>query len=358
MTAHLIACLPGDGIGPEVVAEAVKVLTAVSAKHNLTLQFEYGLAGGAAYDAKGHPLPQETIDLCDRAEAILFGAVGGPKYDKLSWEHRPEAALLGIRKRYEFFANLRPILLFPPLADASPLKNEIIAKGVDIMILRELTGGIYFGEPRGIETLPDGSRRGINTEVYSEAEVRRLAHVGFQAARGRRKYVVSTDKANVMESGRLWREVVDEVAKEYPDVKLEHVLADALAMYLIRRPGDFDVVLASNLFGDILSDEASMLTGSLGMLPSASLGSGTKGFYEPIHGSAPDITGQGLANPAAAILSGAMLLRYSLGAAEAATAVEQAVAKVLESGVRTKDIAAGGAFVHTQEFGDRVVAAL
>lgn len=362
---YRIACLPGDGIGPEVTAQAVKVLKAAGAKYGFALEFETALAGGAAYDATGEPFPAETRDLCDAADAILFGAVGGPAYDKLAWDKRPEAALLAIRKRYDFFANLRPVLLYPALKDASPLKNEIVAEGVDIMILRELVGGIYFGEPRGVETLPDGTRKGVNTEVYTDKEIERIARMGFEMARGRRKLVTSVDKSNVMESGKLWRQVVEEVAKDFPDVTLEHILADNAAMQLLRRPGSFDVMLCSNLFGDILSDEGAMLTGSIGLLPSASLGSGLnraglrKGFYEPIHGSAPDIAGKGVANPLAAILCAAMMVRLSLGQDEAATAMERSVAAVLEQGLRTGDIKVPGArVVGTAEMGDAVVAGL
>lgn len=346
-----IACLPGDGIGPEVTRGAVTVLQAAAAAHGFRLAFSEHLVGGAAYDAAGHPFPAETQEACDRADAILFGAVGGPRYDGLPWDLRPEAALLAIRKRYDLFANLRPILLYPALKDASPLKNEVIGGGVDFIIVRELVGGIYFGEPRAITTLPDGTRRAVNTEVYTDAEIARIARMGFEIARGRRKKLTSVDKANVMEAGKLWRTVVDEVAREFPDVEVEHLLADNAAMQILRRPGDFDVMVASNLFGDFLSDEAAMLTGSIGLLPSASLGSARnrfglpKGFYEPIHGSAPDIAGQDRANPLAAILCGALLLRHSLGQEQAARAVERAVAEVLEAGYRTGDITVPGSAV-------------
>jgi 3-isopropylmalate dehydrogenase len=328
-------------------------------------QFATVLVGGAAYDAVGDPFPEETRRVCDESDAMLFGAVGGPAYEKAAWDKRPEAALLAIRKRYDLFANLRPVLLYPALAPASPLKNEIVAGGVDMMILRELVGGIYFGEPRGVETLPDGTRRGVNTEVYTDKEIERIARMAFEMAMGRRRLVTSVDKSNVMESGRLWRTVVEEVAREFPAVRLEHILADNAAMQLLRRPGEFDVMLCSNLFGDILSDEGAMLTGSIGLLPSASLGAVTnraglrKGFYEPIHGSAPDIAGKGLANPLATILCSAMMLRLSLGEAEAAGAVERAVASVLEQGLRTGDIKVPGARVlGTAAMGDAVVAAL
>lgn len=362
---HRIACLPGDGIGPEVTAETVKVLRVAGERYGFTLDVMDALVGGAAYDQTGEPFPEETRRVCDEADAILFGAVGGPAYDGLAWDKRPEAGLLAIRKRYELFANLRPVLLYPALKDASPLKNEIVAEGVDIMILRELVGGIYFGEPRGVETLPDGTRRGINTEVYTDKEIERIARMAFEMARVRRKLVTSVDKSNVMESGKLWRAVVEEVAREFPDVTLEHILADNAAMQLLRRPGTFDVMLCSNLFGDILSDEGAMLTGSIGLLPSASLGAGTnraglrKGFFEPIHGSAPDIAGKGLANPLATILCSAMMLRYSLGEVDAADAIEKAVSDVLEQGLRTGDIKVPGARVlSTGEMGDAVVAAL
>lgn len=351
----LIACLAGDGIGPEVQAEALKVLARVSERFALPFTFVDALVGGAAYDATGHPLPPATTELCDRADAILFGAVGGPKYDNLPFDLRPEAALLAIRKRYDFYANLRPTLLFAALADASPLKNEIVGQGVDIMILRELTGGIYFGEPRGIEELPDGTQRGFNTEVYCTAEVQRIARLAFELAMGRRKKVTSVDKANVLESSRLWRQVVEQVAKDFPDVALEHVLVDAATMHLLRRPQEFDVMLCNNMFGDIISDEAAMITGSIGLLPSASLGQGSKGFYEPVHGSAPDIAGQGKANPLASILCAAMMLRHSFGHADAAAAMENAVAAVLAEGYRTPDIHSPGTeLVGTVAMGDLV----
>jgi 3-isopropylmalate dehydrogenase len=363
--SYKIACLPGDGIGPEVIEQGVKVLRRAADKFGFNLQFETAPVGGAAYDAEGRPFPKRTQELCDEADAILFGSVGGPAYDKLAWDMRPEAALLAIRKRYDLFANLRPILLYPALKDASPLKNEIIASGVDFLILRELVGGIYFGEPRGIETLPDGTRRGVNTEVYTDKEIERIARMGFEAAMGRRRHLTSVDKANVMESGRLWRDVVDEVAKEFPAVTVEHLLADNAAMQILRRPSDFDVMVASNLFGDFLSDEAAMLTGSIGLLPSASLGSVTnsvglpKGFYEPIHGSAPDIAGRDLANPLATIVSAAMLLRHSLGLEEPAQAIEKAVAGALADGLRTGDIKVPGSQVlGTKAMGEAITARL
>lgn len=348
----LIAVLPGDGIGPDVVKEALKVLRVVAERFSLALQFEEALVGGVAIDATGNPLPQETLDLCGRSEAILFGAVGGPK-----WDHapvRPEAGLLGIRKAFDLYANLRPAKLFAVLQEASPLRPERLASGLDMIIVRELTGGLYFGSPRGIE-----GDTAINTMRYSEAEIERVVRVGFELARKRRRKLASVDKSNVLENGRLWRSVVERIAKDYPDVEVEHILVDAAAMHLILRPGSFDVMVTENMFGDILSDEASVLTGSIGLLPSASLGEGTFGFYEPIHGSAPDIAGQGKANPLAAILCAALMLRHSLGQEDAAVAIETAVSRALEQGARTGDIARHGETVlTTSEMGDAVVAAL
>lgn len=359
---YKIACLPGDGIGPEVVSAATRVLEAVSAKYDVRMEFQTGLVGAVAYEKAGDPFPDATRDLCDAADAMLFGAVGTAQQGDVPWNKRPEVALLAIRKRYDLYANVRPILLYPALKDASPLKNEIVAEGVDFVILRELVGGIYFGEPRGVETLPDGTRRGVNTEVYTDREIERIARMGFQVAQGRKRVLTSVDKANVMESGRLWRQVVDEVGQDFPDVRVEHLLADNAAMQILRRPRDFDVMLASNLFGDFLSDEAAMLTGSIGLLPSASLGAVTnsiglpKGFYEPIHGSAPDIAGRGIANPLATILCAAMMLRHSLGQADAATAVEEAVKAVLDAGFRTADVQVGGIKVlGTEEMAAEVV---
>ncbi|MES2355641.1 MAG: 3-isopropylmalate dehydrogenase [Pseudomonadota bacterium] len=351
-----IAVLPGDGIGPEIMAEALKVL-AVLKKEGLAIETESALVGGAAFDATGDPLPEATLKTTKDADAILFGAVGGPKYDVLPREKRPERALLGIRKALNTFANLRPAILYPELAGASSLKPEVVA-GLDILIVRELTGDIYFGEPRGIETR-NGERVGFNTMIYSESEVRRIAHVAFQAARKRGRKLCSVDKMNVLEATQLWRDVVIEVGKEYADVELSHMLVDNCAMQLVRNPKQFDVIVTGNMFGDILSDEASMLTGSIGMLPSASLDENNKGLYEPIHGSAPDIAGKGLANPLAMILSVAMMLRYTFNLAEPAVRIESAVKKVLSQGLRTGDIFEPGTQkVGTQAMGDAVVAAL
>lgn len=331
-----IAILPGDGIGPEIVSQAVRVLDRVAERYHVHLEYEQALVGGAAYDATGHPLPAETLELCKQSDAVLFGAVGGPKWDNLPPALRPEAgALLPLRKGLGLYANLRPALLFPALAGASPLKPEVLGDGLDILVVRELTGGIYFGQPKERR---DEGRTAVDTCIYTEVEVERIAHVAFRAARQRRKRVASVDKANVLETSRLWREVVTRVAEQYPDVELQHVLVDNAAMQLIRNPRQFDVILTENMFGDILSDEAAMLTGSLGMLPSASLGEGTFGLYEPVHGSAPDIAGQGIANPLATILSAAMMLRYSFGMDEAANDIERAVDAALREGYRTPDI--------------------
>ncbi len=356
MSKHILV-LPGDGIGPEIVAEALKVLDALRRDHGLALDWEEGLLGGCAVDATGEPYPASTREQARAADAVLLGAVGGPRYDALPRHQRPERGLLAIRKDLNLFANLRPAVVFPQLAGASSLKPEIVA-GLDILIVRELTGDVYFGEPRGIETR-NGERVGINTMIYSEAEIRRIAHVAFKAAQRRGGRLCSVDKMNVLESTQLWRDVVCEVAAEYPDVTLSHMLVDNAAMQLVRNPKQFDVMVTGNLFGDILSDEASMLTGSIGMLPSASLDASGKGLYEPIHGSAPDITGRGVANPLATILSVGMMLRYSLGAPVLADRVERAVARVLDQGLRTADIAqAGEATVGTVAMGDAVVAAL
>lgn len=335
-----IAVLAGDGIGPEIVAEAIKTLHAAAARHALTLEFEAALVGGAAYDAFGHPLPPATLALAQSADAVLFGAVGGPQYDTIADpDLRPErGALLPLRRALGLYANLRPCILFPPLSAASPLRPDLVEGGFDILVVRELTGGLYFGQPKSWQ-----GDRAVDTCVYTRAEIERIAHVAFQAALKRNRRVVSVDKANVLETSRLWRETVSRVAVVYPEVQLTHQLVDAAAMELVRRPQSFDVVVTENLFGDILSDEAAQLTGSLGMLPSASLGErktywGTFGLYEPSGGSAPDIAGTGQANPLAAILSGAMLLRHSLGAEEAARDIEAAVAHILQSGYRTADI--------------------
>lgn len=351
-----IAVLPGDGIGPEVVEQAVRVLRALETDGTV-FDLETGLIGGAAYEATGHPLPGGTMALAREADAILFGAEGGFQYETLPRGLRPGDALLTLRRELDLYANYRPILLFPELIGASTLKPEII-EGLDLLILRELTGDVYFGEPRGIENGPKG-RVGINTARYDEHEVRRIARAGFEAARRRRRKLCSVDKANVMESGELWRQVVEEVAPEFPDVELSHLYADAAAMMLVRSPKSFDVIVTGNLFGDILSDEAAMLTGSIGMLPSASIGEGRKGLFEPVHGCAPDIAGQDIANPLATILSAAMMLRLGFGLDAQAERVERAVRQVLAAGLRTRDIAEPGAhIVGTRAMGDAVVAAL
>ncbi|SAL60109.1 3-isopropylmalate dehydrogenase [Caballeronia cordobensis] len=351
-----IAVLPGDGIGPEVTAQALKVLD-VFAREGLPLEFEQALIGGCAYDATGHPLPDATFALARDADAILFGAEGGFQYETLPRGLRPGDALLTVRRELDLFANFRPVVAWPELVGASPLKAARL-DGLDLIILRELTGDLYFGEPRGVH-MENGVRVGINTMRYDENEVRRIAHVAFATARGRRHRVCSVDKANVLESMELWREVVDDVAREYPDVTLEHLYVDAAAMSLLRTPQHFDVIVTGNLFGDILSDEASMLTGSIGMLPSASMGDGKKGLYEPVHGCAPDIAGRDLANPLASILSAAMMLRMSFDQHEAAARIERAVRRVLASGYRTADIAEPGTKkIGTAQMGDLVVAAL
>jgi 3-isopropylmalate dehydrogenase len=352
-----ITLLPGDGIGPEVVAEGRKVLEAVAGRFGHRFTFRAARIGGIAIDETGLPLPGETLEMCRHSDAILLGAVGGPQWSDPRAAVRPEQGLLRLRKELGLFANLRPVKVTPALAGASPLKAEVIA-GVDLVIVRELTGGLYFGQPQGRRD-DAGGRAAVDTLVYSEGEIERLMRLAFDLARGRRKKLTSVDKANVLASSRLWREVAHEVARDYPDVAYEDVLVDACAMHLIRRPADFDVVATENMFGDILSDEASMLAGSLGMLPSASLGSTPPGLYEPIHGSAPDIAGRGIANPLATILSAAMLLRSSLGLAGEAEAVERAVEQVLAGGHRTADLAApGGPSLSTQAMGDMVVAAL
>ena len=349
----LIAVLPGDGIGVEVTGVAEKVLQSVAEAHQLRLVLEHGLIGGAAMDVTGDPMPDDTLRLCRAAKGVLFGAVGDPKYDDPQADKRPEQALLGLRKALGLYANLRPVWVHPALADASPLRPDLV-QGVDLVVVRELTGGIYFGQPR-----EESSERAVDTMVYTRAEVARIAHLAFQMARRRRHKVTSVDKANVLACSRIWRLVVEETAKQYNDVHLEHVLVDAMTMHLLKRPRDFDVVLTGNMFGDILSDESSVLAGSMGMLPSASLGEGRLGLYEPVHGSAPDIAGQGIANPLAAILSAAMLLRYSLDMEQAASEVETAVSAVLDVGYRTADIAAPGRpTVSTNEMGDLVIEAL
>jgi 3-isopropylmalate dehydrogenase len=353
-----ILMLPGDGIGPEVTREALGVMQAADRRFGLGLSFSEALIGGAAIDAHGVPLPEMTLSAARGADAILLGAVGGPRWDGIERSLRPERGLLGIRAALGLFANLRPAILYPQLAAASALKPEVVA-GLDILIVRELTGGIYFGEPRGIRVRADGEREGFNTDIYSESEIRRIGRVAFEAARKRGCRLCSVDKANVLEVTVLWREVMEELAPSYPDVELSHMYVDNAAMQLVRAPRQFDVVVTGNLFGDILSDAAAMLTGSIGMLPSASLDEQGKGLYEPVHGSAPDIAGQGKANPLAAILSAAMLLRYSAGMGEAATAIELAVGQVLDAGLRTADIhTAGMQLVDTTAMGEAVCAAL
>lgn len=353
-----ILILPGDGIGPEIVAEARKVLDAVNDKFQLGLGFDEALIGGCAIDASGVPFPDQTLARANAADAILLGAVGGPKWDELDRAIRPERGLLAIRSRLGLFGNLRPAVLYPQLANASSLKPEVVA-GLDILIVRELTGGIYFGEPRGIDVNEVGERRGYNTYVYTESEIRRIGRLAFESARKRNGRVCSVDKANVLEVTMLWREVMTELGRDYPDVELSHMYVDNAAMQLVREPKQFDVIVTGNMFGDILSDQASMLTGSIGMLPSASLDIDGRGLYEPSHGSAPDIAGQGVANPLATILSAAMLLRYSLDQSEAAEAIEQAVGAVLDQGLRTADIITQGCTrVGTVAMGDAVVSAL
>ncbi|MFT6914445.1 MAG: 3-isopropylmalate dehydrogenase [Motiliproteus sp.] len=353
-----ILILPGDGIGPEIISEAVGVLVAINEKLNLALALDEGLLGGAAIDATGVPFPDETLAKAQASNAILLGAVGGPQWDQLDTAIRPEKGLLGIRSKLDLFGNLRPAILYPQLADASSLKPEIVA-GLDILIVRELTGGIYFGQPRGIRVLENGERQGYNTYVYCESEIRRIARVAFESARKRGKKVCSVDKANVLEVTVLWREIVEQIGLEYPDVELSHMYVDNAAMQLVRAPKQFDVIVTGNMFGDILSDAAAMLTGSIGMLPSASLNANGQGLYEPCHGSAPDIAGQGIANPLATILSAAMMLRYSLGEPAAADLIEQAVSDVLDQGLRTADIySAGTRKVSTREMGAAVVATL
>ncbi len=352
-----ILVLPGDGIGPEIVNEALKVLDRVAALEGIDLEIDEGLIGGAAYDAVGHPYPEATRVMAREADAILLGAVGGPQYEALERELRPERGLLGIRSDLGLFANLRPAILYPQLASASTLRPEVVA-GLDLLIVRELTGDIYFGQPRGIE-LRDGERVGFNTAVYSESEIERIARVGFEAAMKRDRRLCSVDKANVLEVSELWREVVDRIGREYPEVELSHMYVDNAAMQLVRAPKQFDVIVTGNIFGDILSDAAAMLTGSIGMLPSASMNATGAGLYEPIHGSAPDIAGQDKANPIATVLSVAMMLRHSLGQEEAARRIEVAVGQVLDQGLRTADIqSAGCTLVGTEAMGDALVAAL
>ncbi len=356
MSQHILV-LPGDGVGPEIMTEAVKVLDAVNTQFALDLTWSHGLLGGCAIDATGVPFPDETLAAAKSADAILLGAVGGSKWDGLPMHLRPEKGLLGIRSALSLFANLRPAILYPQLASASTLKPEVVS-GLDILIVRELTGGIYFGQPRGVRVV-DGVRQGFNTYVYDENEIRRIGRVAFEAARVRSGKLCSVDKANVLEVTVLWREVMTELASDYPDVTLTHMYVDNAAMQLVRDPKQFDVIVTGNMFGDILSDCASMLTGSIGMLPSASLDSNNRGMYEPIHGSAPDIAGKGVANPLATILSVAMMLRYSLKQEAAAVAVEKAVSVALDGGLRTPDIWSEGMVrIGTSGMGDAVVAAL
>ena len=350
--------LPGDGIGPDIIEQAGQVLRRANELFSLDLTFDEALVGGAAIDATGSPLPDQTMEKARASAGILLGAVGGPKWDHLEMANRPEKGLLGLRSNLQLFGNLRPAFLYPQLAEASSLRPEVVS-GLDILIVRELTGGIYFGEPRGVRTLDNGEREGFNTYRYSESEIRRIGKVAFESARQRNKRVCSIDKANVLEVTVLWREIMEEVAKDYPDVELSQMYVDNAAMQLVRAPKQFDVIVTGNMFGDILSDEAAMLTGSIGMLPSAALNEQKQGMYEPCHGSAPDIAGQDKANPLATILSGAMMLRYSLNQAEAADAIEKAVSDVLDQGLRTPDIHFEGTRqVGTREMGEAVLAAL
>jgi len=353
MATYRIAVLAGDGIGQEVTPEAQKVLAAVGKATGTSFEFEPALVGGAAIDATGGPLPASTLRLCEESDAILFGAVGGPRWDDAPHEKRPERGLLGLRKELDLYANLRPARCFPMLVEASPLKRSVV-EGTDLMVIRELTGGLYFGEPRGREEFADGGARAINTMAYTSREIERVARTAFEVAMKRGKRLTSVDKANVLVVSQLWREVVTRVAKEFPAVTLEHVLVDSCAMALIQHPTRFDTIVTENTFGDILSDEAAILAGSMGMLPSASLG-GRVGLYEPVHGTAPDIAGKGVANPIAAILSAAMLLRYSLDRGADADRIEAAVLRVLEQGYRTADIRGEGtSLVGTVQMGDLI----
>ena len=355
---HKILLIAGDGIGPEIVGAAQQVLGALKARFGFDCDIEHALMGGCAIDAHGTALPDSTLALARAADAILLGAVGGPKWDKVERAIRPERGLLKLRSELDLFCNLRPAVLFPALADASTLKSEVVS-GLDIMIIRELTSGIYFGQPRGIETLADGKRRGYNTLAYTEDEISRIARRGFEIARQRNKKLCSVDKANVLEVTELWREIVQNMAAEYADVEVSHMYVDNAAMQLVRAPKQFDVLVTDNMFGDILSDLASMRTGSIGMLPSASLNAENKGMYEPIHGSAPDIAGRNVANPLATILSASMMMRYTLNEAALANKLEAAVSRVLEQGLRTADIATAGCrTVGTREMGAAVIAAL
>ncbi|MDA7850123.1 3-isopropylmalate dehydrogenase [Porticoccaceae bacterium] len=358
MKNRRVLVLPGDNIGPEIIAEAVKVLDRVNGKFDLNIDLEYGDLGGAAIDASGQPCPEATLAKAKAADAILLGAVGGPKWDGIERHLRPEKGLLTIRSALDLFGNLRPAIMYPQLAHASSLKAEFVS-GLDILIVRELVGGIYFGEPRGIRTLNNGEREGFNTYKYAESEIRRIARMAFEAAMVRDKRLCSVDKSNVLEATILWREIVEQISLEYPEVELSHMYVDNAAMQLVKEPKQFDVIVTGNMFGDILSDTAAMLTGSIGMLPSASLDKNGVGMYEPCHGSAPDIAGQGIANPLATILSVAMMLRYSLNAPGAADAIESAVSSVLDDGLRTGDIFTEGMTrVGTVDMGDAVVRAL
>jgi len=355
---HKIAILPGDGIGVEIIVEARKLLDCLRDDFGFAVETEEALVGGCAYDATGTPLPEATLTLAREADSVLLGAVGGPKWESLDISVRPERGLLGLRAELELFANLRPAILYPQLADASTLRSDVVA-GLDILIVRELTGGIYFGQPRGVEVLADGQRRGYNTLVYTSSEVERIGRVAFEIAQKRGGRLCSVDKANVLECTEMWREVMTEVGADYPDVELSHMYVDNAAMQLVRAPKQFDVMVTTNMFGDILSDCAAMLTGSIGMLPSASLNAQNCGMYEPIHGSAPDIAGQGVANPLATLLSVAMMLRYSLGEPALAERIDRAVSAVLDQGLRTGDIMSTGMRqVGSEEMGDAVITAL
>ena len=353
-----VLILPGDNIGPEIVTEAVKVLSRVDKKFQLGIEIDYANLGGSALDADGTPCPQQTLDKARQSDAVLLGAVGGPQWDNVERHLRPEKGLLTIRSELDLFGNLRPAIMYPQLAHASSLKPEFVS-GLDILIVRELVGGIYFGEPRGIRTLDNGEREGFNTYKYSESEIQRISKMAFEAAMVRNKRLCSVDKSNVLVATVLWREVISDMAADYPEVELSHMYVDNAAMQLVKEPKQFDVIVTGNMFGDILSDTAAMLTGSIGMLPSASLDKSGRGMYEPCHGSAPDIAGQGIANPLATILSVAMMLRYSLGEPDAATAIEQAVSNVLDQGLRTADIfTEGSTQVATVAMGDAVVSAI
>lgn len=353
-----VLILPGDNIGPEIVTEAVKVLNRVDKKFQLGIELDYANLGGSALDADGVPCPQQTLDKARESDAVLLGAVGGPQWDNVERHLRPEKGLLTIRSELDLFGNLRPAIMYPQLAHASSLKPEFVS-GLDILIVRELVGGIYFGEPRGIRTLDNGEREGYNTYKYSESEIQRISKMAFEAALVRNKRLCSVDKSNVLEATVLWREVISNMAADYPEVELSHMYVDNAAMQLVKEPKQFDVIVTGNMFGDILSDTAAMLTGSIGMLPSASLDKSGRGMYEPCHGSAPDIAGQGIANPLATILSVAMMLRYSLGEPDAATAIEQAVSSVLDQGLRTADIfTEGSTQVGTVAMGDAVASAI